>query len=159
MKEEGRGKKIQKQAVFFCRHSSFVHRPSGFTLVELLAATGVIAIGLVFVLGALGRCMTSLTVAQRMIEANYLLSDKMWESDLGRRAENGAQEGSWEGVFEAPNDRFNWTRLVAGVTADMGNRSSVFNQTYAEETVRVLWMQGKTQRSVDVTRYVKRKQI
>jgi hypothetical protein len=41
----------------------------------------------------------------------------------------------------------------------MGNRSSVFNQTYAEETVRVLWMQGKTQRSVDVTRYVKRKQI
>jgi len=131
---------------------------SGFTFVELLAATAVIAIGLVFVLGALGRCMTTLSVAKRTIDANYLLGKKLWEFDLERRAENGTEEGSWGGVFEAPNEHFNWSREVASVTSDFGSRSSVFNQTFAEQTVRVLWMQGRAPRSVGVTQYVKRKQ-
>jgi prepilin-type N-terminal cleavage/methylation domain-containing protein len=130
----------------------------GFTLVELLAATAVIAIGLVFVLGALSRCMTSLSIAQRTIAANYLLSAKIWEFDQQIHADNGTEEGAWEGVFDAPHDHFNWSRKVNSITADFGNRTSVFNQTFAEETDAILWMQGKSPRSLDVTRYVKRKQ-
>lgn len=131
---------------------------TGFTLVELLAAAAVIAVGMVFVLGALSRCMTSLAIAHRTIDGNYLLGEKLWEFDLERRANNGTEEGEWSDVFDAPNERFNWTRIVTGITADLGNRTPVFNQTFAEETVSVAWMQGKTARSVDVTRYVNRKQ-
>ena len=41
-------------------------RRTGFTLVELLVAAAVIAVGMVYVLGALGRCMMALTSSERM---------------------------------------------------------------------------------------------
>ena len=50
-----------------------------FTLVELLIAVAVIAVGMVFILGALSQCVSAFTTAQNMVTANYLLNKKIWE--------------------------------------------------------------------------------
>ena len=61
-----------------------------FTLVELMIAVAVIAVGMVFVLGAFSQCLSALTTARKMVTANYLLNGKLWESDLAIKQEIAA---------------------------------------------------------------------
>jgi prepilin-type N-terminal cleavage/methylation domain-containing protein len=145
----------------------------GFTLVELLVASAVMAVGLVFVLGALGRCSTSLALARRTVTASSLLNAKLWDLDLEHRGNNGTEEGEWEGDFEEPNQMFHWTQTVVPLTAnltevavgnasggtsiDPGNTSSAWEESFLEETVTVGWSQGRQKRNVTITRYVRRK--
>ena len=132
-------------------------RKAGFTLVELMVACAVIAIGMVFILGALSRCLASLTTAQRMMAANDLLSAKIWELDILARQNNGTSAEPSGGVFESPNERFNWSSEVGPILADFGNQTAVFNETFGEQTVRVSWLQGKTPHDVSITRYVRKR--
>ncbi|MGE5279542.1 MAG: type II secretion system protein [Deltaproteobacteria bacterium] len=134
-------------------------RSRGFTLVELLVAAAVIAVGMVYVLGAFGRCVTALAASHNMVTATYLLEGKLFELAELYRQENGAEEGTTEGAFEEPYARFTWTRVAAGVAADIGDelsRTTVLRNNLLEETVRVAWRQGAVEREVSVTRYVLR---
>ncbi len=130
----------------------------GFTLVELLAAVAVIAVGMVFVLGAFSQCITSLDTAQKMIDANYLLNARAWEIDLADKQNNGTGEGEWSGVFAPPNEKFNWTRIVRPVSADFGQEAEYVQQALSEEVLKVSWPQGKIAKDISVTRYVRKKQ-
>jgi len=136
-------------------------RKKAFTLVELLVAVAVIAVGMVYALGALGQCVTALTMSQRMVTATFLLNNKLWRLEEIYRENNGAEPNTDSGKFEEPYENFEWAQSTLIVTADIGND---FNQTddlrkaYLEETVRVSWKQGKTTRDISVTRYVWRRQ-
>ena len=139
-----------------------MRRVEGFTLVELLVAAAIIAIGMVYVLGAFGRCVTTLTAARRMVTGTYLLDARLWELDELYRQDLGAEEGTMSGEFEEPNERFAWARTASGVKADIGdefNQTGVLRDLYLEETVRVSWRQGASTRDVGVTRYVLKRQI
>ncbi len=132
---------------------------SGFTLVELMAAVAVIAVGMVFILGAFCQCVSSLTTAEHKITANLLLNAKIWEEDLVLKENNGSEAGEWSEAFKPPYENFNWTHVVRdGVSAgDFGNESLFVQENLNEEAFTVFWTQGKAVKDVTVTRFVKRK--
>ncbi|MFH1223106.1 MAG: prepilin-type N-terminal cleavage/methylation domain-containing protein [Pseudomonadota bacterium] len=131
----------------------------GFTLVELMAAVAVIAVGMVFILGAFSQCVSSLTTAEHKITANFLLNAKIWEEDIVLKENNGSEAGEWSEAFKPPYENFNWTHVVRdGVSAgDFGNESLFVQENLNEEAFTVSWTQGKAVKDVSVTRLVKRK--
>ncbi len=131
----------------------------GFTLVELMAAVAVIAVGMVFILGAFSQCVSSLTTAEHKITACFLLNAKIWEEGLAIKENNGSEPGEWSEAFEPPYEHFNWTHIVRdGVSAgDLGNESLFVQENLNEEESRVSWTQGKAVKDVTVTRYVRKK--
>ncbi|OIO36229.1 MAG: hypothetical protein AUJ74_03160 [Candidatus Omnitrophica bacterium CG1_02_44_16] len=151
---------VSQQDLFLGRWASGVlgHRRA-FTLVELMAAVAVIAVGMVFILGAFSQCMSSLATAEHKITANFLLNAKIWEEGLAIKENNGSEAGEWSEAFKPPYENFNWTRVVRdGVSAgDLGNESLFAQENLNEEESKVSWAQGKAVKDVTVTRYVKRK--
>jgi len=130
-----------------------------FTLVELLVAAAVIAVGMVYVLGALGRCMTALAASERMVTATFLLNNKLWQLDEIYRQDQGAEAGTDNGRFNEPYDGFEWTQATAPVSANLGdefNQTTLLRDLFLEETVTVSWKQGAATRDISVTRYVPR---
>jgi len=150
LKVEVRGSKKIKPN-FELRISNF-----GFTLVELLAAVAVIAIGMVFVLGAFSQCMSSLTTIEKTVTANYLLNKKMWETDSNISGINFTETGSEQGDFEAPYENFSWTRTTGPISSDFGNETIFMQQGLFKETLKIGWLQGKKAQDLVVTRYVKK---
>ena len=130
---------------------------AAFTLVELLIAVTIIAVGMVFVLGALSQCVFSLNTAEKITTANYLLNKKIWEIDLAQKLNNGSEEGGWGEAFPEPYNNFNWTQNVSGISADFGNETTLLQDNLYEEKVGVSWKQGAGMRDISVVRYVKRK--
>lgn len=159
-KIERRGQKTNNRSQIFCffRLSSIVHRPSsGFTLVELLIAVAVIAVGMVFVLGAFNQCVASLNTAQKMITANSLLNTKIWDLAAEASLKGGTEIGERSGVFPEPCANFNWTEEAYNISADFGNQTSFVQQEYVEQATTVSWLQAKGVKNLSVVRYVKRK--
>ncbi len=137
-------------------------RERAFTLVELLVAAAVIAVGMVYVLGALGRCVTALTTSERMVTATFLLNNKLWQLDEIYRQDQGAEAGTDNGVFTEPYERFEWAQTTSMVPADVGdafNQTTALREAFLEETVTVSWAQGKATRAISATRYVPRRQL
>jgi len=138
-------------------------RKKAFTLVELLVASAVIAVGMVYVLGALGRCMTALAASERMVTASFLLNNKLWQLDELYRQDQGAEMGTDRGRFDEPYDLFEWEQFTTAVSAEVGdgyNQTTLLRDAFLEETVRVSWStQGQAARSISVTRYVPRRQL
>ena len=136
-------------------------RAIGFTLVELMAAVAVIAVGMVFILGAFSQCVSSLTTAEHKITASFLLNARIWEEDLEIKDNNGSEAGEWSEAFKPPYEKFNLTHVVRdGVSAgDLGNESLFVQENLNEEEFSVSWVQGKAVKDVSVTRFAKRKKI
>lgn len=134
--------------------------PSGdpaFTLVELMAAVAVIAVGMVFILGAFNQCLSSMNTAGKTVTAVGLMNDKLQHIDSEHIQNNGSQEGSWSGGFEQDRYQgFNWSQVVRPVEQDFGNETVFAQDGLNEETVSVSWKQGKVIKDVSVTRFVKR---
>jgi len=128
-----------------------------FTLVELMIAVAVIAVGMVFILGAFSQCLSALTTARKMVTANYLLNGKIWESDLAIKLENGSQGGEWSGVFSEPYENFNWTHKIQAVSGDFSNESLPVFERLNEEIIKVSWLQGLLIKDISVVRYVRKK--
>ncbi len=137
------------------RHS---FKRTGFTLVELLVAVTVIAVGMVFVLGALSQCIYALTTAKKTARANYLLSQKLWSIDQERQQAGGSEEGARSGIFAELDKDYQWSDEVRAINEDFGNETTFIQKYLNEETVKVIWHQGKTDKDVSVTRYVAKKQ-
>jgi prepilin-type N-terminal cleavage/methylation domain-containing protein len=153
---KGDALKTRKIYSFF---SAFRSRPSdfGFTLVELMAAAAVIAVGMVFVLGAFNQCMSALTTAQRTITASRLLNAKIWEDDAFLKTVAGLEAGNESGVFSPPYENFNWSRSVYEDSfSDYGNESAVLEKNLNKEELKVIWQQGKKTKDISITRCVKK---
>ena len=134
-------------------------KANGFTLVELLVAVAVIAVGMVFVLSALGQCIKGMTTAQKSLTASELLTQKLWEIDLEHIENNGSIEGEWSGAFSEPNEGFRWSQVVAELEGDFGVSTPFVQEALNEETVFVYWKQGRMKRDVRVSRYVPKKEV
>jgi len=82
-------------------------RCGGFTLVEVLTAGMILALSGAVLGTAVTQAMRSLTVARDYQRAAELLDQTLTEIDLFGPARMLA-EGTNEGVFESPDDRFAW---------------------------------------------------
>ena len=140
---------------------------TGFTLVELLIAVAVIAVGMVFILGAFSQCVSSLATAQKMVTANYLLNKKVWDLDtgvqkivsefgLGGQSSNSSQEFRQNGSFEHPYESFNWTLIGGSVPTFFNNETSSVQGRLIEQTLKIDWPQGKSVKDLSVIRYLRR---
>lgn len=124
----------------------------GFTLVELMVAVVVTAVGMVGVLSALNQCAVVMATSERQIAANYLLNQKMWETqEMSRKGELALGKAS--GTFEAPNEAFNWTRTVAEFPESFGNESGTLKNYLVEENVTISWQRRGIMRDMTVISY------
>lgn len=103
---------------------------SGFSLIEILIAIVVLAIGIMGVLGALTYGLKAGEYSSRTTQATNL-SRRLLERVLVDQAWNGnALKGS-EGKFD-PNDQATWTAVDAspysGMFADAGDRTLYYRQ-------------------------------
>ncbi|MFH0877449.1 MAG: prepilin-type N-terminal cleavage/methylation domain-containing protein, partial [Candidatus Omnitrophota bacterium] len=131
---------------------------SAFTLVELLVAVAIIAVGMVFILAGFSQCMASLSTARKMSVASFLLNKKIWEKAEFDWQTNGTEEGQWSGEFDEPYQDYSWVDVVGPVVADFGNETEVVNNLLLEETLTVLWSQTNRAKNLSIIRYVKKKQ-
>lgn len=124
----------------------------GFTLVELMVAVVVTAVGMVGVLSAMNQCAVVMAISERQIAANYLLNQKMWETqEMSRKGE--LVLGQTSGAFEAPNEDFNWTRTVSEFPESFGNESGALKNYLVEENVTISWQRRGTVRDMTVISY------
>jgi len=128
---------------------------SGFTLIELLIAVVVIAVGMVFVLGALSQCVAVLTTSTKTVEANYLLNQKLWMIDEAYYT-TGSVEGETSENFSDPDESFSWALKDSVITADLGLETAFVQDKLNEESFRVAWNQGKMSKYIEVVRFVKK---
>ncbi len=129
----------------------------GFTLIELLIAVVVIAVGMVFVSGALSSCLAVLTTASKTIEANYLLNQKIWEIDEEYYSEGGSQQGEWSQPYDAPDNSFSWVIKNGDITVDFDAQADIMKENFNEQKVKVVWQQGRYSKDISITRFVKKK--
>ncbi len=128
---------------------------SAFTLIELMITVTIITVGMVFVLGAFSRSMAALVTAQRMIQANDLLSAQIWVLDMDNRQPEPAIPLDASGAFAAPYEAFSWARSTCDINVDFEhNYTKSLRELFAEETVEVSWVQARVPKSVSVTRFV-----
>jgi prepilin-type N-terminal cleavage/methylation domain-containing protein len=124
----------------------------GFTLVELMVAVVVTAVGMVGVLSALNQCAVVMATSERQITANYLLNQKMWETqEMSRTGELALGKAS--GIFEAPYGDFNWTRTISEFPESFGNESETLKKYLVEENVTIGWQRRGTDRGLTVVAY------
>jgi len=130
----------------------------GFTLVELMVAVMISAIGMVFVLSALQRTMAVLSTAEKMTTANYLLNRRIWENDQ-LDGESGPEEGETSGEFDEPYELFRWRRTVSEFPDIFGEESEPLKLHLWAETTTISW-QGRgiardlQTRNLTVTRFL-----
>jgi len=118
-----------------------------------MVAVVVTAIGMVGILSALHQCAVVMAISERQIAANYLLNQKMWESqELLRKGE--LAEGQTSGRYDPPYEDFNWTRTVAEFPESFGNESVTLKNYLWMETLTIAWQRRGTVRDLTLTRYV-----
>jgi prepilin-type N-terminal cleavage/methylation domain-containing protein len=136
-------------------------RLAGFTLVELMVAAAVLAVGMVFVLGALSQCVGALATCEKTVKATQLVSRDLWWMDpehlanlTGAGAYQDMTEGEWSGIFVSPYEGFNWTLTVRPVSADFGNETDFVQEAFFEVVYRIAWKRGAAVKDVTAMAYL-----
>jgi prepilin-type N-terminal cleavage/methylation domain-containing protein len=126
-----------------------------FTLIELLISVAIITVGMIFVLGALGRSVSALATADRTIRANELLNGQIWTLDADGRQVKPSIPVNASGTFDAPYEGFRWARATHDISIDFDHKwVKSRRELSAEETVSVSWDQSRRTQSVSLTRFV-----
>jgi general secretion pathway protein I len=118
---------------------AFQNRP-GFTLVEVLVAVAVLAIGISAGVRALGAMARSSAAAEDRETAVRLAGERLAVLESG--IETGT--GNAEGVFET-EPRFRWQQSISASSEQTG---------VLETTVTVTWLDGAVERHYAVTTYL-----
>jgi len=84
----------------------------GLTLIEVLLAVSILAIGIVGVLRAYATSVVTLEVGQYNIDAVGLLKQKMADIEQVVVEEGEIPQGSEQGTFESPAEDFLWAWKV-----------------------------------------------
>ena len=85
----------------------------GLSLVEVLLAVSILAMGIVAVLQGYARSITAMEAGQYNIQAVNLLKTKMAEAELSLNEKEEITPGSENGLFEGPFHDFVWDKNVS----------------------------------------------
>ena len=103
------------------RLSSIVHRNNAFTLVEVMLAVSILAIGLVGVLRAYAVLVGGLEAAQDSVKAICLLKDKMAEIEEEALKDVNIPAGVNTGGFDTYGETFEWASTTKALDpSDIG---------------------------------------
>jgi|GEM_PF-1195004 len=126
----------------------------GFTLIELVLTVALIAVGMVFVLGALNQCALAHANAEKEIVANYALTNIITKFDVCKRQ---SSKEICLNLISAEYEDFNLTRIVSPVAADFGSENSLIQDNFYQEEFRLSWKLGRRNRHISFVRYVQSK--
>jgi type II secretion system protein I len=115
-------------------------RRSGFTLIEVLVAVAVLAIGISAGVRAMGAMAQSFAAAQDRETAVRLAGERLAVLESGVEQATGDAQG----VFET-EPRFRWQQSVTASTEQPG---------VLETTVTITWMDGALERHYEVMTYL-----
>jgi len=86
---------------------------AGFTLVEVILALAILGIGITVLVATTSKCLAVARKARDYETARRLLG--VLEATHPLALEEEIEEGSEEGVFDPPNERFHWRRTITAV--------------------------------------------
>jgi type II secretion system protein I len=116
------------------------NRRSGFTLIEVLVAVAVLAIGISAGVRAIGAMAQSSAAAEDRATAARLATERLAVLEAGVEESTGDAQGQFE-----TEPRFRWQQSVAASSEQPG---------VLEATVTILWQDGDLERHYDVTTYL-----
>jgi Tfp pilus assembly protein PilV len=128
------------------------HARQPFTLVEVLLAVLVLAIGLGGVLAAYTKAAGTIRAAQDNVEAFLLLKEKMAELELQYRRTLALVPGRFEGEFEEPFQYYTWeTEVRPGPDQSLLEVSAMVRQQNSGRQVSVAtYFPAPSQRRTDL---------
>lgn len=95
-----------------CQNSDICHLSSGFTLIEVMLAVVILALGILGVIGANIALLNALGVSEEYIEAVCLSKEKMTEVEMNELEEEGLTSGVSRGQTRAIRQVFQWEKAV-----------------------------------------------
>ena len=127
-RDEGRGTRDESSpigeashSVVLAKRSSIVRRNNAFTLVEVMLAVSILAIGLVGVLRAYAVLVGGLEAAQDSVKAICLLKDKMAEIEEEALKDVNIPAGVNTGGFDTYGETFEWASTTKALDpSDIG---------------------------------------
>lgn len=147
-------------------------RGSGFTLLEVMVAIGILAISMTVLMTFSGNTMIKSGRAEKLLIATMLARQKMAdiEIDLAKAAKKGEfpDERSEEGKFDEPYEEYGWkmeirkVTLPAPITGEKGGIQEMVGKQLTQEigkTVRelkltVIWGELEEEQSFDVVTHI-----
>ena len=111
----------------------------GFSLIEVLVATIILATALVLLTQAMGRSQHVLRIAQNKVIASHLAEDKLTDLEISVRQYHELRFGSERGKHEPPGKLFNWEQRVQTYVQDAGIKDKT-KMNLVES--RVVWNDG-----------------
>ena len=134
---------VRRHSALPTPHSALRTR-RGFTLVEVLVAVAVLAIGISAGVRTMGALAQSSAAAEDRETAVRLARERLSIAESGAELQQGQAISNAEGVFET-EPRFRWQQSVAASTEQTG---------VLEVTVTITWTEGALERHYAVTTYM-----
>ena len=114
------------------------NRQNGFTLVEVLVAIVILATGLLLVIEGMGRSQTAIKISENLVQASFLLEQKITELEMEVLSRKKLPFGSDEGKLKIPGREFLWHYQIKPYSAP-----SVRDQTQISQAeVSVKWRES-----------------
>lgn len=115
----------------------------GFTLVEVLIAVVILAVGLLLVVESLSRGQQELRASDYLTQASMLAEDKLAETEIRVRQYHRLQAGQEQGVWSQFGKNIPWL-----VKVEAYHHESVIDETKLNKvTVDLNWMEGSSRRA------------
>jgi type II secretion system protein I len=115
----------------------------GFTLIEVLVAIVILAVGLVTVIEAMARTEQAFRISQNLVTASQLLEDKLTEAELEVRQFHELRTGSDQGFLRLPGREFKWVKEIRPYMDRSMKDATKLNRV----DVTIQWREGSTRQN------------
>lgn len=126
----------------------------GMTLVELMVATSILAIGMVLVGRALLTASAALASAEHRIQAVQFLEAKMTQLQQQASAEGGVEPGTKTGVTELHHRPATWLLEVVPVQFESPEQPTV---RLTEVRLSLSWQEARRKQDVGLVTYLQQR--
>ncbi|MBN1687889.1 MAG: type II secretion system minor pseudopilin GspI [Candidatus Omnitrophica bacterium] len=126
---------------------SLLNKSSGFTLIEVLVAIVILAIGLVSVIEGMARTEQAFRISQNLVISSEILEQKMTESELEVRQFHQLRTGQDKGKEQFLGQEFSWVKEVRPYVDESISDATKLNQV----TIRIQWKEGSRRNNWNAT--------